>query len=95
MSAIGPGDWLECTRSDESQDEQANITAGGVYRCTGFLRAPIGGYMCTFCGALMEEAIMVEPWPRYGWCACSFKPAGYRPSAEVLQALASKPLVDA
>ena len=89
MSAIGKGDWLECVRHDRCSCGCAGVTPPNVYRCAALAPppAPWCGFACLLCGAKSTTAIVVEGQEDHYYCACCFKPGGYRPSEEVRRPL--------
>lgn len=85
MSAIGPGDWVECIRVGRSPTP-AGFRVGAVYRVERTVKN--GG--CAYhgrgakCGGLF---ICEMPRPGAGgWAACAFRPI-YRPKADLIKGL--------
>lgn len=97
MSAIGAGDWLEAVSSSISADASVSVEAGRIYRCRSLVSPESGGtWRCIKCSSVFALAVDLDCWAvTNAWCRCLFKAAGYRPSAEVLEALSAEPLVDA
>lgn len=89
MSAIGPGDWLECTKASSVDGGAISIQLGCVYQCSGFRRAsPATAYWhCVWCGLDAEHMPTLHGKGGVPWCPCCFKPAGYRPTEEIQRLL--------
>lgn len=88
MSAIGPGDVLECTRTDIAFLTGETISAGNVYRCEEVVQ--IAG-RCSVTGTDISAAILLQGFARLSWfCRCCFKPGGYRPD-EAIERLLKQP----
>lgn len=87
MSAIGPGSWLEAVVSDASLGHE--VRAGAVYRCSAILGIPGPGlvWFCQRENSMLASALELEGMPDAPWCACTFKPGGYRPSEEIQRLL--------
>lgn len=88
MSAIGPGDWVECLTP--SPDTNACVE-GGLY-CVEALVPAFGG--CPVCDDDMPEGMIFAGHPREpawggylkSWCPCRFRPI-YRPKSDFIEQL--------
>ena len=83
MSAIGPGDWVECLRVHCSGTEPWEPKVGGIYRVSAIFR---GGH-CLTCDSFVLD-LAEDPFvnPFFGWCAACFRPI-YREKASVIQSI--------
>lgn len=97
MNAIGRGDWLECIRADVCNCGGAHISPPNVYRCIDLIAPPVpyDRWMCGHCGEQTDRALVMEGQEDHCYCACCFKPGGYRPSENVARALSRHSLVQA
>lgn len=89
MAAIGPGDWIECIRKDSCRCGCGGVSPPNVYRVAALTPppAPYIDFLCLLCGARQPTAVVVEGQEDHAYCACCFKPGGYRPSEHVRRAL--------
>ena len=94
MSAIGPGDWVECIARTGRPDL---CVPGGLY-CVEALVPAFG--TCPACedGSDIEGMIFVgQPKERndtgqyWSWCPCRFRPV-YRPKADLIESLKAPPV---
>ena len=86
MSAIGPGDWVECIRTGDGRADHPGrgFTLGKLY-CVREVSAK--NYPCPCgrtCGGL-RFTNMKDPAIGW-WSACAFRPI-YRPKADFIEAL--------
>lgn len=98
MSAIGPGDFVECVREDP--DVPVSAVPGQVYQVREVKRATLDGswWMCSICGNLSKDDVLdlvgFKVDPHSAFCLCCFKPAGRRGMFDQLLTVTEE-LVDA
>lgn len=88
MSAIGPGDWVECLKGSSMISD---CVPGGLYCVEAIV--PAEGE-CPQCGDDTPEGLLfsghkkrLSPCGLYwSWCPCRFRPI-YRPRAEFIESL--------
>lgn len=84
MSAIGPGDWVECIRS-----HRGIIPVGAVVQCRWIGDVGRGCEVDYTCAAPGIRFVSVADYDDRPYCACAFRPI-YRPKSELIQSLLTK-----
>lgn len=75
MSAIGPGDWLECI-NDNVIPELAPLVLGALY-CVEALEEAEAGTECVGCGSGdYVDLVGMPKHPAAVYCLCAFRPIG-------------------
>lgn len=77
MSAIGPGDFVECVDDAPDEGRAPLVVKGAIYEVSGVFDGPYGPYL-TLAG--------MDPSPYPGWFLHRFRPV-YRPKQELIQSL--------
>lgn len=72
MSAIGPGDWVECVDASLYHGQPNGLSVGAVYRVKELLDCPIDGPGCSLVGVSPPVA------RKRGYLLSRFRPI-YRP----------------
>lgn len=86
MSAIGPGDWVECI----GDWPHVGLPKGSVWLCNHIETKDDPGVYCHLCTDREQPMLYLQGWrPPTGYegaCACGFRPI-YRPRADLVESL--------
>lgn len=82
MSAIGPGDWVECVDCIPSDKPTAKFALGSIYQVEDCVFVP---------GIKQPHGLIIKEMPRSShptgaYCATAFRPI-YRPKAGLIESL--------
>lgn len=99
MSAIGPGDWVECVNARPSHwyGYDCGLVVGAVYQVRAIIPAAISPFGDTGLGLHLHEIVRpldVDWGTEPAFCATRFRPV-YRPKSELIQGLLQPILEDA
>lgn len=81
MTAIGPGDWVECIRVSEPSPDYPDpgFSLGSIYVVSE------SGMFCN-CPWILCDRMPRPPAPYVGWNALAFRPI-YRPKSSLIEGL--------
>jgi hypothetical protein len=83
MSAIGPGDWVECVK--DSVDIPGTFVVGSLYQVTKLTKTcPRMGPGVQILGKPSQSELRFTG--KYGWAIHLFRPI-YRPKADLIESL--------